>query len=132
MRWRSRQRELPAYLAADKPRELLSCAGRCWTHGVPPLIWVRGRDVSAAASRGNRGEPLALLMPCRLRQGKRTSARSQPCDRRDREIRGSSRRLTGRVAKKEQASDRRWSPGRNWLNSLVRRACIKHQRHDTT
>jgi hypothetical protein len=69
-------------MAADKPRDLLSCAVRCCRYGVHPPVWVRGRDVSAAASRGNRGEPLVLLMPCRLRQGKRTSDRSQPCDRR--------------------------------------------------
>src|SRR6476620_6640385 len=35
-----------------------------------PVRWEYGRDVSAAASRGNREQPLGPLMPCLIRQGK--------------------------------------------------------------
>src|SRR6516164_7436635 len=94
-----------------------------------PLIWVRGRDVSAAASRGNRGEPLASLMPCRLRQGKGTSARSQPCDRRDHENQGQLMLTVDRACCQERAIQssvlpsmgqgiaQRWPqpPNRRWL-----------------
>src|SRR5262249_43047932 len=36
----------------------------------PSLVWGRGRDVSAAASRGNRGQPLAPRMSLRPRARK--------------------------------------------------------------